>query len=277
MSAPPGTRDSNRRRRPARVTAGVAVVAGALAMAACGAPTSADRPRAEVKTGSAAAGQLEGTVTVLAAASLTDAFDAIKAQVEAAHPGVTVQISYGSSTTLVQQVNQGAPADVIALAGESAAQPLDPSHVRQTAVFATNVLEIAVPPSNPGHVRSLADLGRPGLKVVLCAETAPCGKAAGATLEKAQVRASVVSGEIDVKATLAKVRLGEADAAIVYRSDVFSAKGSVVGIPIPDDVNTELRYPIISLDDSPATTAFVGAVLSPAGLKTIQSFGLGAP
>jgi molybdate transport system substrate-binding protein len=271
------------RRRPRRLTGAPAVGAVVLlGLAACGtsSPQSpADRPGSNGETGAAAGSRtaVTGTVTVLAAASLTEAFDAIKAQVQAAHPGLTVHVSYGSSATLVQQVNQGAPADVIALAGESAAQPLDPSLVKDTRVFATNVLEIAVPPDDPGHVTSVADLGRPGLKVVLCAETAPCGKAATTTLEKAKVNASVVSREIDVKATLAKVRLGEADAAIVYHSDVISAKGAVTGIPIPGDVNTTLRYPIITLDENPATTAFVDAVLSSSGLKTIESFGLGAP
>lgn len=271
------------RRRPAGKhleRAGACALLVALALTACAGPASRPTVQQSVPHGPGAptgSGRVEGTVTVLAAASLTEAFDAIKSQVETAHPDVSVQISYGSSATLVQQVNQGAPADVIALAGESAAKPLDASLVKGSRIFATNDLEIAVPPDNPGHVTSLADLGRPGLKVVLCVETAPCGRAATTTLEKAKVNASVVSRETDVKATLAKVRLGEADAAIVYHSDVFSAKGSVVGIPILADVNTTLRYPIISLDQSPATQAFVDAVLSDSGEKAVQSFGLGAP
>lgn len=269
------------RRRPLAGPLAVAAIA-VIGLVSCGTgnPQSpADHPGSNGEAGAAAGSPsaVTGTVTVLAAASLTEAFDAITEQVESAHPGVTVHVSYGSSATLVQQVNQGAPADVIALAGESAAQPLDPSLVKDTKVFATNSLEIAVPPDNPGHVTSLTDLGRPGLKVVLCAETAPCGKAATTTLDKAKVNASVVSREIDVKATLAKVRLGEADAAIVYHSDVLSAKGAVTGIPIPADLNTTLRYPIIALDQNPATTAFVDAVLSTSGLQTVESFGLGAP
>jgi molybdate transport system substrate-binding protein len=256
--------------------AGIGGLLAVLTLTACTGP-SAIPAGLTGHSGQSGAARVTGSVTVLAAASLTEAFDAIKAQVEEAHPGMSVQVSYGSSATLVQQVNQGAPADVIALAGEAAAKPLDPSLVKATKIFATNDLEIAVPPDNPGHVTSLADLGRPGLKVVLCAETAPCGMAASATLEKAKVNASVVSREIDVKATLTKVRLGEADAAIVYHSDVFSAKGSVIGIPIAGSDNTQLRYPIISLDENPATTAFLDAVLSNSGLKTIQSFGFGAP
>lgn len=219
----------------------------------------------------------EHTVTVLAAASLTESFDRISADFEKTHPGVTVQVSYGSSATLVQQVNQGAPAQVIALAGEAAATPLDHALVRKSSIFATNVLEIAVPPSNPGRVATLADLGRPNLKVVLCAEAVPCGKAADATFGKAGVTPSVVSREVDVKATLAKVKLGEADAAVVYHSDVVASKGSVTGVPIDAAVNTSLRYPIDTLSDDATTAEFVDYVLSAQGRASLESFGLGAP
>ncbi|MEO7754199.1 MAG: molybdate ABC transporter substrate-binding protein [Terracoccus sp.] len=260
--------------RPRALVASAVLPLAAL-LAACGTGTPATDG-----TGAAGAGPtgaLSGTVTVLAAASLTDSFTTLAADFHAANPGVTVEPSYGASSTLVQQVNNGAPADVIALAGQSAAAPLDPTLVVRTDVFATNVLEIAVPPDNPGTVTGLADLGRTGLKVVLCAASVPCGKAADTTLAKAGVTASVVSRELDVKATLAKVRLGEADAAVVYRSDVVAAKGSVRGIPVPDAVNTTLRYPIIALDREAATSAFVAYVLSRAGEATVQSFGLGAP
>jgi len=223
------------------------------------------------------AGPGERTVTVLAAASLTESFDRISADFEQAHPGVTVQVSYGSSATLVQQVNQGAPAQVIALAGEAAAKPLDQQLVKKSSIFATNVLEIAVPPSNPGKVTTIADLGRPGLKVVLCAEAVPCGKAADATFSKAGVTPSVVSREVDVKATLAKVKLGESDAAVVYHSDVVGSKGSVTGVPIDATVNTSLRYPIITLSEDPTTAEFVDYVLSAQGRATLESLGLGTP
>lgn len=218
-----------------------------------------------------------GTVTVLAAASLTESFDSIARAFEAAHPGVAVEVSFGSSATLVQQVNHGAPADVIALAGESAAESLDASLVRDRKVFATNVLEIAVPPSNPAAITSIDDLGRAGLKVVLCAPTVPCGMAADATFAKARIVPSVVSREIDVKATLAKVRLGEADAAVVYHSDVVAAKGAVRGISVPLPVNTTLRYPVIRLDDEPATRAFVELLLGDESRTTLTSLGFGVP
>ena len=262
-----------------------AVVAGLLLplLAACGTSTTSSTPPlsaagspAAASTASAAP-SLTGTVTVLAAASLTESFDQLKKDFEAAHPGVTVEISYGSSATLVAQVDNGAPASLIALAGTSAAAPLDKSLVKGTKTFATNVLEIAVPPANPAAVTSLADLAKPSVKVVLCADTVPCGKAAKATFGKAGVVPNVVSKEVDVKATLAKVKLGEADAAVVYHSDVVASKDAVTGITIDAKVNTTLSYPVITLSDDPATAAFVDYLLSGPGLRTVQSFGLGAP
>jgi molybdate transport system substrate-binding protein len=258
----------SRRIFPAVATA---VVGGVLAagLSACG--TSAT-PAAGAGTTS-----LHGTVTVLAAASLTESFDRLKQDFEAANPGVTVETSYGSSATLVQQVDNGAPASVIALAGTAAAAPLDKSMVKDTKTFATNTLEIAVPPSNPGGITSIDDLAKPSVKVVLCADTVPCGKAAQQTFAKAHVVPNVVSKEVDVKATLAKVKLGEADAAVVYHSDVVAATDGVKGVEIEPKVNTSLTYPVITLSDDPATHAFVAYLLSAKGLATVQSFGFGAP
>lgn len=265
-------------RRPRRRTLAPALAALAvlstLLLAACG-TGGPSGPSPAGSDGSSA--PLEGTVTVLAAASLTESFDELKKDFEAAHPGVTVETSYGSSATLVQQVNNGAPASVIALAGTAAAKPLDVSLVKDTKTFATNVLEIAVPPGNPGKVTSIDDLAEPSVKVVLCADTVPCGKAAQAAFAKARVVPNVVSTEVDVKATLAKVKLAEADAAVVYHSDVVAAKDAVTGIEIPAQVNTSLAYPVITLADDAATKALVAYVLSAEGLATVQSFGFGAP
>lgn len=251
-----------------------AATCAALVLAACG---STGSDGASPGASGASTARLQGTVTVLAAASLTESFDRLAKDFEAAHPGVTVQTSYGSSATLVQQVDNGAPASVLALAGTAAAGPLDKSLARDTRTFASNVLEIAVPPGNPGAVHTVADLAKPTVKVVLCADTVPCGKAAQATLKKAGVAANVVSKEVDVKATLAKVKLGEADAAVVYHSDVVAAKGGVTGVEIPPRLNTRLDYPVITLSDDAATRAFVAYVLSAQGRATVQSFGLGAP
>ncbi|WP_323101966.1 molybdate ABC transporter substrate-binding protein [Intrasporangium sp. YIM S08009] len=250
----------------------------ALVLAACGSttPSSADGTGQPGKSGAPAA-SLQGTVTVLAAASLTESFDQLKKDFEGANPGVSVDTSYGSSATLVQQANNGAPASVLALAGTAAADPLDQSLVKGTKNFATNVLEIAVPPGNPAKVTTLADLAKPDVKVVLCADTVPCGKAAQKVFTKAGITPNVVSKEVDVKATLAKVKLGEADAAVVYHSDVVSAKDAVEGVEIPAKDNTTLDYPVITLADDAATKAFVAYVLSAKGLATVQSFGFGAP
>lgn len=275
------TSNPTRPRNLLRTVAPVAFAAVlAMSLSACGSAAT-DSPAAgggastQGSTGSPPA--LSGTVTVLAAASLTNSFDVIKTDFEAANPGVTVEVSYGSTATLVQQVNNGAPANVLASAGQSAVEPLQKSLVKSSSVFATNVLEIAVPPTNAAGVTSINDLAKPTVKVVLCADTVPCGKAAAATFKKARVVPNVVSKEIDVKATLAKVTLGEADAAVVYHSDVVAAKDAVKGIEIPSQYNTTLRYPIVTLSDDAATKAFVAYVLSSKGLMTVQSFGLGTP
>jgi molybdate transport system substrate-binding protein len=266
-------------RRARRVAAVLLAAATAASLGACSDSAAAGDPGGSAASGASTGTgtQLTGTVTVLAAASLTESFDRLAHDFEARHPGVTVETSYGSSATLVQQVNNGAPASVLALAGTAAAGPLDRSLVKDSQNFASNVLEIAVPPGNPAGVTSIDDLAKPGVKVVLCADTAPCGAAAQATFRKAHVVPNVVSKEIDVKATLAKVRLGEADAAVVYHSDVFSSLGAVGGVAIPDQFNTRLEYPVVTLADDSASKAFVAFVVSRDGRATVQSFGLGAP
>lgn len=262
-------------RRASHVSRGAVAALATVLLSACGTATSAGDTQSG--SGGTSPGALNGTVTVLAAASLTESFDKLAKDFEAAHPGVTVQTSYGSSATLVQQVDNGAPASVLALAGTAAAKPLDKSLAKDSRTFASNVLEIAVPPSNPAGVTSIGDLAKPDVKVVLCADTVPCGKAAQATFAKAHVVPNVVSKEVDVKATLAKVKLAEADAAVVYRSDVVAAKGSVKGVEIPSRLNTRLDYPVITLSEDAATKAFVAYVLSAEGRATVQPFGFGAP
>jgi len=219
------------------------------------------------------------TVVVLAASSLTEPLTAIASDFEASHPGTDVQLSFTASSTVVSQVNQGAPADLIALAGTSAMGPLEKGRIAKEGIrsMAANTLEIATPASNPGAVNALADLSRPTVKVVLCAATVPCGKAAVTTLNAAGVVAHVVSYETDVRATLAKVRLGEADAAIVYHSDVVSAGSQVHGVQIPASVNHRLDYPLVQLNNDPTTTAFMTYVLSDQGRKRLRDNGFLMP
>ena len=216
-------------------------------------------------------------MTVLAAASLTESFDALKTDFEAANPGVTVETSYGSSATLVQQVNNGAPASVIALAGTSAAEPLDQSLVRDTRTFATNVLEIATPPDNPANVTSIDDLARPTVKVVLCADTVPCGKAAAGDLPQGPRRAQrrQQGGRRQGHARQGQARRGRCRSGLPLRRR--RGEGRRPGVEIPPQFNTSLDYPVITLTDDAATRAFVAYLLSAAGLATVQAFGFGAP
>ncbi len=245
----------------------VAAFALALGVAGCGASGRAPEN-----------GPTRHTVVVLAASSLTESLTAIARDFEASHPGTDVQLSFAASSTVVTQVNQGAPADLIALAGTSAADPLDKSRiVGGTRSLASNTLEIATPPSNPGKVNAITDLSRPTLNVVLCTLTVPCGKAAAKALSVAGVVAHVVSYETDVKATLAKVQLGEADAAIVYHSDVVSAGDRVRGVQIPAPVNQTLDYPLIQLTDDPTTVEFATYLLSDQGRKRLRDNGFLTP
>ena len=219
------------------------------------------------------------TVTVLAAASLSEPFGDLARRYESEHPGVRVRVSFGSSTKLAQQVAQGAPADVVALAGTRVLAQL-PEEARDPArrtIVARNVLEIATPPDDAAGVSGLADLARPDVAVVLCVETAPCGSAADEVLGRAGVAANVVSREVDVRSTLAKIALAEADAAIVYHSDVVTARGRVRGVPIPAALNTTLDYPLVRLSDDVHPTAFAALVSGPAGQAALVDAGFLAP
>jgi len=250
-----------------RVAAGAGALTLALSVVGCSAAG-----------GAPANGPTRHTVVVLAASSLTESLTAIAKDFEATHPGTDVQLSFASSSTVVTQVNQGAPADLIALAGTSAALLLDAKRiVGVSRSLASNTLEIATPPSNPGKVNAITDLSRATLKVVLCVATAPCGEKAAKVLSAAGVVAHVVSYENDVKATLAKVQLGEADAAIVYHSDVVSAGARVRGVLIPASVNQTLDYPFIRLTDDPTTVDFATFLLSDQSRKRLRENGFLTP
>nr|WP_235854215.1 molybdate ABC transporter substrate-binding protein [Nonomuraea aridisoli] len=220
-------------------------------------------------------------MTVFAAASLTESFTRLGEAFEAAHPGTAVTFNFGSSATLAQQIVQGAPADVFAAASPATMRTVtDASLADEPVTFARNKLEIAVPAGNPANVRVLADLADPGVKVALCAEQVPCGAAAAQALEAAGVRLTPVTLEQDVKATLTKVRLGEVDAALVYRTDVPAAGGEVLGIPFPEADRAVNDYPIVVLGDAPAgdlARRFVELVLSPQGKDVLAKAGFEAP
>jgi molybdate transport system substrate-binding protein len=223
------------------LVAATALLAGCGASAGDGAATSAGSASA-----SDTAPTLAGEITVFAAASLTDSFTTLSKQFEAAHPDATVTVSFGPSSGLVTQIVEGAPADVFASASTKNMDTVVAGHAADSpAVFATNVMEIAVPPSNPATVTALADLAK-----------------------------------ADVKATLTKVALGEVDAGVVYVTDVLAAGDKVTGIEIPADVDAATSYPIATLTASKhpdLAKAFVDYVLSADGATVLTAAGFQQP
>jgi molybdate transport system substrate-binding protein len=218
---------------------------------------------------------------VLAAASLTDSFTALEKKFEADHPGVDVKISFAGSSALVQQITNGAPADVFASADEKNMQKLvDAGLVESPVIFARNTLEIAVARGNPKHVRGLADLDRSDLVVVLADPAVPVGTYAQRILTKAGLTVHAKSLELDVKSALARVTTGEADATIVYVSDIDAAGRSASGVPIPAADNVIARYPIAVVKASKntrAARAFLAALRSARGQRILRAHGfLGA-
>ena len=230
-------------------------------------------------TGSA--NPIGGSITVLAAASLTGSFTQLGKQFQAAHPGVRVTFSFGSSAELATQITNGAPADVFAAASPATMQTVVKANDAGNAVtFARNLLEIATPPDNPAKIGALADLSRPGVKLAVCQPQVPCGAAATAMLGKDKVTAHPVTLEKDVKSTLAKVVQGEVDAGVVYVTDVLAAGTTVHGVAIPPAQNVTTAYPIAALTNSknPAPAeAFVSYVTSLAGLAVLRAAGFAQP
>jgi molybdate transport system substrate-binding protein len=219
-----------------------------------------------------------GEITVFAAASLTESFDAMAKQFQKKYPDVSVRFNYDASSNLATQINQGAPADVFASAdADNLQKAIDAGTVTPPpVVFAKNRLEIAVEKGNPKKIKGLADLQESGLVVVLCADQVPCGKYAAESLAKAGVSISPASKEENAKATLSKVSIGEADASIVYVTDVKASKGTTSGVKIADKVNVIATYPMGVVKDSQNATAakaWVQFVTSKAGQKTLTRFG----
>lgn len=251
----------------------VALVATTLVLAGC---ASAAEPSLS-QTDAA----LSGTVTVFAAASLTESFGDIEKQFEEQNPGVDVVLNFGGSSTLAEQIVQGAPADVFAAANpQTMTTVVDASLATEQTIFVTNTLEIVVPAWNPGGVTGLADLARPELAIALCAQEVPCGAATEQAFAAAGLVAAPDTLEQDVKAVLTKVRLGEVDAGIVYRTDVKAAGGDVVGIPFDEAEDVVNDYPISTLTDAPnpkPAKAFVEFVLSDAARSVFDETGFGVP
>lgn len=224
----------------------------------------------------------ETTLTVYAAASLTGAFEQIADEFEAQHEGVQVELGFGGSSDLVTQIQEGAPADVFASADTANMDKLvaDDLTGAEPETFATNTLEIAVPPGNPAGVESLQDLAKPGLALVVCAPEVPCGAAAQQVADVAGVTLEPVSEEQSVTDVLGKIASGEGEAGLVYVTDVAAAGDDVEGITFPESDDVVNRYPIASVADSdePALAAdFVELVLGDTGRSVLAAHGFGKP
>lgn len=221
-------------------------------------------------------------LTVYAAASLQETFTALGKAFEAAHPGTAVKFSFGGSSDLVSQIQNGAPADVFASADQRSMDKLatDDLVVGEPEPFASNTLQIAVPADNPADVRSLADLASPEVDVVVCAPEVPCGAAAAKVAEAAGLTLHTVSEEQSVTDVLNKVTTGQAEAGLVYVTDARSAGDQVKGIEFAEAAGAVNTYPIAVVRGTERTRdarAFADFVQSAAGQRELQDAGFGKP
>lgn len=222
------------------------------------------------------------TLTVFAATSLTATFNTLGKAFEAANPGVTVTYDYDGTSTLVTQLGQGAPADILASADEVNMQ----NAVKQNLIsgtpvdFATNVLEIATSPGNPKNITGWADLAKPGIKVDVCADGVPCGNATEDVEKATGVTLKPISQEQNVGDVLAKVESGDADAGVVYVTDVKGAGSKVTGVNFPEAQQAINTYPIAataSSQNAALAKKFIAYVTGAAGQKLLKEAGFGAP
>lgn len=251
--------------------AGAALAAGVVAvgLVGCAAPAGD-------------AGDAGKTITVFAAASLKAPFTALAEQFEAANPGTTVTLSFAGSSDLATQISQGAPADVFASADANTMARLSGAGLVEGSPrdFASNVLTIAVPPGNPASIASFADLARPGVRTVICASQVPCGAAAKALEQDAGVTLKPVSEESSVTDVLGKVISGEADAGLVYVTDVLAARDKVQEVPFPESAQAVNTYPIAVVrtgKHKELAATFIDAVMGPDGQQLLRGAGFGTP
>lgn len=238
----------------------------AALLEACGTPTSPSDAH------------LSGSISVFAAASLTDSFNSLGVAFHSVNTDVTVKFNFAGTPTLVAQIEQGAPADVFASADTTNMDRLkaDGFTTGTPRVFARNKLEIVVARANPKGIKGLADLGRPGVIYISEAPTVPAGKYALQALKTAGVSVTPRSLEADVKSVVSKIALGEADAGIVYTTDVSAGGSRVQGVLIPEAYNVVATYPITAVKagtNAAAANAFIAYVLSASGQARLQSFG----
>lgn len=244
------------------------VLLGTLIVSACG----------EGSASSADEGDLSGELNVFAAASLQESFTDLKKDFERKHPDVEVKLNFAGSSQLVRQIKRGAPADVFASADEAQMhKAVDADAMAGKPVtFVRNKLQIAVPDGNPADIEGLAAFGEKKPRIAVCAEQVPCGAAARKALDAADVDLRADTLEQDVKAVLTKVRLGEADAGLVYRTDVASAGDKVEGIDFDEADKAINNYGIGTTADAPnsaAGRAFVKFVRSSKAQDTLADYG----
>lgn len=261
--------------------------AAALLVTGCASPTAnvsvVPSPADAPSTGAPPAAEPSGELTIFAAASLTASFTAVADAFRARHPAVSIApITFDGSSTLVTQLSEGAPADVFASADQANMTKAEEAGLLASLPvgFASNTMMIAVQPGNPRGIRSLADLADPKLQVVLCAPAVPCGAAAHTLITGGGVAVTPVSEEQNVKAVVTKVQLGEADAGLVYTTDVRAAAGGIDGVPIDGAERAANIYPIAVTARAPdpeVATAFVRFVLSDEAQAILAEYGFGKP
>jgi molybdate transport system substrate-binding protein len=252
-------------------------VAGLILLAGCGGGTSDG-----AAAGGSSAAPEQRTLTVFAAASLTESFGELEKRFETDNPGVDVVTNFGASSDLAQQIVNGGPADVFAAASDATMRTVTDAGLVDGApsVFATNVLQIATVPGNPKGIASFADLARPDVTVVVCAPQVPCGSSARKIEEATGVTLRPVSEEPDVRSTLGKVTTGNADAGLVYVTDVIAAGAAVQGVAFPESAQATTNYPLAVIKDAPQAElarAFGQLVTGEAGRKVLAAAGFGTP
>lgn len=250
------------------VIALVALAASSVTLAGCTSPPDDASSRS--------------TVTVFAAASLSEVFEQIATDFEADQPGISVRLDFAGSSDLVSRLAEGAAADVLATADETTMQQAitDGTVPGPPSLFASNTLAIAVPAGNPAGISSFADLADPAVRVVVCAPQVPCGAATKKTEAAAGITITPVSEELSVTDVLGKVSSGEADAGLVYVTDIARAGDTVEGIDFDEASTAVNRYPIsvtTAADGSDSAAAFVRFVLGDQGRARFAAAGFAAP
>ena len=233
-------------------------------------------------TTTAAAAGVEGEITVFAAASLTESFTAVGDAFTAANPDAKATFSFDASSALVTQITEGAPADVFASADTANMDKLVTAEMNgsEPVVFATNLLTIIVAADNPLGITGVADLESTDIKTVICAAEVPCGRYAAEIFTNAGVTVTPVSLEQNVRGVVTKVTAGEADAGIVYVTDVTAAGDTAAMVEIPADINVLAEYPVATVSESANTEvgeAFIEFLTGADGQAIMAEYGFGAP